>query len=288
MGRLIFLLKEGFGGLFRARFASMVAVATVAISLVLIGFFLVVTINLGRLFENLRSRVELEVFLDDSFDSLRIEELEEQIQRFEGVETVTFISKEQAVAEFKQLFQGQEEDYFETLGFNPLPASFRIKLTESYRSSTGAEKVFRYLSTLDGIREEDIVYRREFLVLLEKYFEIALVVDLVIGAIVCLSALLLVSNNVRLIILSKQKVIETMKLVGATQRFIRIPLFIQGVTQGFIGGLFAALFLYGLIKLAAVELPGYVKVSWELYPLLVLSGGLLGLAGSYSAVRRHL
>ncbi|MFQ5485987.1 MAG: cell division protein FtsX [Desulfobacterales bacterium] len=275
-------------GLIRARFASLVATATVAISLILIGIFLVITANLERLYKNLKSRVELEVFLDDSLEEGKIKELGQKIKRFEGVKEVSFVSKDDAALEFKQLFEGPQDAYFDALGYNPLPASFRVKLIESYRNSTGADKVYEYLCSLERVSEEDVVFRREFLLTLEKYFNLAVAADLLIGAIVCLSALLLVSNNIRLIILSKQKIIETMKLVGATRFFIKLPLLIQGVSQGFLGGVISALFLYGIVELVALEVPDYISVDWKLYVLLASLGVFLGFAGSFTAIRRYL
>ena len=88
---LLFLLKEGFGGLIRARLAGFIATITVAISLILIGIFIIITVNLGHLIENLRSRVELEVFLDDSINESRIQELSNKIKQHEGVESLTFV-----------------------------------------------------------------------------------------------------------------------------------------------------------------------------------------------------
>lgn len=285
---LLFCLREGFGGLRRAKFAGLVATATVAISLILIGIFLIITVNLGRLVANLRSRVELEIFLDDSLNEIKIQELGDTIKEIEGVEELTFISKEMAALEFKKLFKDQQDDYFKTLGYNPLPASFRIKLKEDFRTFSGVEEVFRSIVSLEEINEEDIVYRREFLMILEKYIKIAIAIDFLIGSIVCLSALLLVSNNIRLIILSKKNIIETMKLVGATRLFIQMPLFIQGTTQGFLGGILSALFLLAILKIASLEIPGFISVNWELYLLLAILGTTLGLAGSFTAVRRYL
>jgi cell division transport system permease protein len=285
---LLFVLREGFGGLRRSRFSGFVATATVAISLILIGIFLIITVNLGKFVQFLRSRVELEVFLDDSFDEIKIQDLTAEIKRMEGVAHLTFISKEMAIREFQNLFKDKQDDYFETLGYNPLPASFRVKLQDSYRTASGAEVVFKALSSLEDIREEDIVYTREYLVILEKYIKFAIAIDFIVGIIVCLSALLLVSNNIRLIILSKNKIIETMKLVGATNFFIRTPLFIQGIAQGFLGGIISALFLYTLLKLASIEIPGFISVDWRIYPLLANLGILLGFAGSFAAVRRYL
>lgn len=285
---LFFVLREGFGGLRRSRFSGFVATATVAISLILIGIFLIITVNLGKFVQFLRSRVELEVFLDDSFDEIKIQDLTAEIKQMAGVANLTFISKEMAIREFQNLFKEKQDDYFETLGYNPLPASFRVKLQDSYRTAAGAEVVFKALSSLEDIREEDIVYTREYLVILEKYIKFAIAIDFIVGIIVCLSALLLVSNNIRLIILSKNKIIETMKLVGATNFFIRTPLFIQGIAQGFLGGIISALFLYTLLKLASIEIPGFISVDWRIYLLLANLGILLGFAGSFAAVRRYL
>ncbi len=285
---LFFVLREGFGGLRRSRFSGFIATATVAISLILIGIFLIITVNLGKFVQFLRSRVELEVFLDDSFDEIKIQDLTAEIKQMAGVANPTFISKEMAIREFQNLFKEKQNDYFETLGYNPLPASFRVKLQDNYRTASGAEVVFKALSSLEDIREEDIVYTREYLVILEKYIKFAIAIDFIVGIIVCLSALLLVSNNIRLIILSKNKIIETMKLVGATNFFIRTPLFIQGIAQGFLGGIISALFLYTLLKLASIEIPGFISVDWRIYLLLANLGILLGFAGSFAAVRRYL
>jgi len=285
---LLFVLREGLGGLRRSRFSGFAATVTVAISLVLIGIFLIITFNLARVVDFLRSRVELEVFIDDSFDELKIQNLSEQIKQVEGVAEVTFISKEMAILVYEKLFKEKIEEYIETLGLNPLPASYRIQLEANYRTATGAEKVRQTISELNDINEQDVRYQREIVVTLEKYIKIAIAIDFIIGLIVCLSALLLVSNNIRLIILSRNKIIETMKLVGATKFFIRTPLFIQGIAQGFLGGIISALFLYTLLKLAAIEIPGFISVDWRIYLLLANLGILLGFAGSFAAVRRYL
>ncbi len=283
-----FVLKEGFVGLKRSRFAGFVAMITVAISLILIGVFLIITVNLGGVVETLRNRVELEVFLDDSLDEDAIQMIANEIKKIEGVKEIQFVSKEMALMEYRKLFKDKEDDYFQALGYNPLPASFKIKLREEFRTVDGAESVYDKLSVLDDIHPEDVVFRREFVLLLEKYIKTAIAVDFIVGIIVCLSALLLVSNNIRLIIFSRTKIIETMVLVGATKSFIRFPLYIQGIIQGVFGGLFSTLFLYGLLKVAALEIPGFFTVDLRLYFVLVSLGALLGFSGSYIAVRKYL
>ena len=289
MQTMTFVLREGLNGLVRARLTGLVATGTVAISLVLFGVFLIVATNLGRLVEYLRSRVELEVFLDDSIDRETIKELSDRIKSIEGVEHLVFISKDSAVQEFRRLFEGgQAESYFATLGYNPLPASFRVQLTEDFRNSKGAESVFRTIASAPRFRQEDVVYRSKYLITLEKYVNVAVGLGLLVGVIVIVSALLLVSNNIRLIISSKKKIIDTMKLVGATDAFVRVPLFIQGIVQGILGGAISALFLYLLVSLVDLEIPDYVRVGWQIYLIIINLGVLLGAAGSSLAIRKYL
>jgi cell division transport system permease protein len=284
---LIFVLREGVGGIKRARLSGLTATATVTVSLVLIGIFLILTVNMNRLIQELRSRVELEVFLDDSLDQAKAAELASKIKELQPVETVLFVSKDEAVEEFQRLFK-DKEDYFETLGHNPLPASFRISLAKEFRNSEGAEEALHRLQAFEEIREQDVVYRSEYLLILEKYVSMAVVIALLVGAILCVSALFLVSNNIRLIILSKKKIIETMRLVGATAFLVRMPLFIQGVFQGLFGGVLSALFLYAVMALVTREIPDFLKVNWEIYIIVLNLGIILGFAGSFMSIRRHL
>ncbi|MFQ5707253.1 MAG: cell division protein FtsX [bacterium] len=288
MQSLAYCFKEGFEGIRRSRFSGFVTTATITISLILIGTFLIVTFNLNRVLETLRKRVELEVFLDDSLDEFNIRQLADEIKEIEGVAEAIFISKEKAALEFNELFRGKEANYFETLGYNPLPASFRIILKKDYRNSKGIERIYQSVSNIEGIHKEDIIYRRRFMMMLEKYINIAIAVDLIFGVIVCLSALLLVSNNIRLIILAKQRIIETMRLVGSTQFFIEMPLYIQGSAQGLWAGILASLILYGLLLVANLEIPDYVSVTWQIYLILILLGASLGISGSFIAIRKHL
>lgn len=283
-----FILKEGLGGLLQARLSGLAATATVTISLVLIGIFLAITININRLIRQLRSQVELEVFLNDGVDAGMVEELRVKIQQLEGVASLEYVSKDNALAEYDRLFRGHRENYMASLGHNPLPASLRVKLTEGYRNSTAAELVVEQLRDLEEISSEDVVYRREYLRTLEKYIKMALVVDLVVGAVLCLSAVLLVSNNIRLIILSKKRIVETMRLVGATSSFVRTPMFIQGIVQGLLGGLLSALFLYGLVALVTFEIPGDVQVGWQVYLILLNLGIFLGFSGSFWSVKKYM
>ena len=283
-----FVFREAIGGITHSRLSGFIATTTIAISLILIGVFLIITVNLGRLVEHLRSRVEIEVFLSDTLDDAGIQTLLAGLREVEGIEDVTFISKEMAISEFERLFEGNGVNYLEVVGDNPLPASFRVKLTKEHRTADGAEQVVQAIQKFDHIGNDDVVFRREYLVFLEKYINTAIAMDFIIGTIICLSALLLVSNNIRLIISAKVRIIQTMQLVGATRMFIKMPFYIQGVFQGLMGGVAASVFLFLVLKLFDIEIPGLITVAPELYLLLLILGILLGVAGSFTAIRKYL
>ena len=283
-----FVISEAIGGITHSRFSGFIATTTVAISLILIGIFLIITVNLGRLVEHLRSRVEIEVFLSDALDDAAIQNLVVKLNDVDGIEDVAFISKEMAISEFERLFEGNGVNYLEVVGENPLPASFRIKLTKDYRTATGAERVVKSILRFDNVGPDDVVFRQEYLVFLEKYIKTAVAMDFIVGTIVCLSALLLVSNSIRLIIATKIKTIQTMQLVGATNMFIKLPFYIQGIFQGLVGGIIASFFLFIVLQVLDVEIPGLIVIMSDLYLLLMILGVLLGMAGSFIAVRKHL
>lgn len=288
MNSAFFLIREALEGLKRARLSAAIATLTITVSIVLFGTFLIITLNLSRYIEMLKSRLEIEVFIDDSFSDEKIQVIREHLTAIDGVSDVVFISKEMAIREFHRLFDQEPADYFEALGFNPLPASFRLKLAPDYLTSGHADRVVQDIVAIDAIDARDIRYDRRILLIIENNVELAVAVDVAVGAIICLSALLLVSNNIRLIIFSRRKLIQTMKLVGATNFFIRAPLFIQGVIQGVTGGFIACCFLYLVVALTSIQVTNLIVVSSSVYPLMVVLGGALGLLGSLTAVRRYL
>jgi len=175
---------------------------------------------------------------------------------------------------------------FEILDDNPLPASFQVKLLPSFRSAAAAEKIINELLKFDGI--DDILYRHDLLVLLEKYMQIFLIVMVIIGTWLALGSIVLISNTIKLIIFSRKTIIEIMKLVGATRGFIRRPFIIEGIVQGLTGGALASLFFYFLFKIIKLEIPGLILIDQRIYPLLMLLGLLFGFLGSVFALRKFL
>ncbi|MDZ7373008.1 MAG: ABC transporter permease [candidate division KSB1 bacterium] len=259
------------------------AIFSVAFALVIVGLFAIVYVNLGQVVEGLRARVEIEAFLSPDLSDEEIHQLEEHIRSLEGVEAVTFVSRERAALEFRQAFG---EDVVAILDDNPLPASFRIRPSAGYRTGDAARQIVERVQALPGV--EEVLYRGDLLRLLDRYVRAALLGGAVIGATLVIGAVLLVYNTLRLVAMSQAQVIEIMRLVGATRRFIRRPFVVHGTLEGFLGGVVGCGVLWALVRIGRIEIPNLVEVSAQWYSGVIAAGVLLGWSGSRLAVGKYL
>ncbi|MBI5476836.1 MAG: ABC transporter permease [Ignavibacteriales bacterium] len=282
-----YILKEGIAGFGRAKLASIGSIITIVISLLLVGIFYVVSTNTSKLVEGIRQRVELEAFLEEPISRIRISEIERQLKSIEGIEQVKFISKDEAANIFKDQFG---EDINNVLDFNPLPPSFKIFLMEGFRTRDKAEGIHKKIMEIKGI--QNIAYRRELLEFLDQRVKMLYSIGLALGVLLAISAAFLVSNTIRLTIYAKRKSVQTMKLVGATRFFVRAPFIVEGILQGLVGGVMAALIIYYLLTMAAgfvsQELVDFLQVGASFYLIIITGGIFLGFFGSAISVRRFI
>ena len=280
---MFYSIKEGFTGLFRAKFSSLFTVSIISISLIVISVFVIFVLNTKRLIDSIQDRIELEIFIDNSLDSLKIEQLKDRILTANGIKSINYVSKEEAAQFFKQQF---DTDIFEILNENPLPASFQIKLAKNYRTSKRANQLVEELKKIDGV--DDVIFRQDILILLEKYMKIAFIIILIIGGLLALGSIFLVSNTIKLVILSRLQIIETMKLVGATKSFIRQPFIIEGLIQGTVGSIIANFFLYVALEILNIEITSLMIIDKEIFLIIFILGIFLGFLGSILAIQRFL
>lgn len=284
---LSYLLKEGIGGFRRAKLASLGSVITISIALMLVSLFCLISLNASRLVEGIRQRVELEAFLAEPVAPGEIREIDSSLRKIEGIEEVRFISKTEAAKIFKEEFG---EDIGELLDYNPLPASFKIYMKEGYRTKEKAAEIESQVRKVPGV--ENLAYRRDLLEFLDQRIGMLYKVGMVLGILLAVSAVFLVSNTIRLAILTKKKSVQTMKLVGASRWFVRAPFIIEGVLQGFLGGVISAGLIYYMInagaRLVSDELAGFLSAGPTFYILIVSGGLVLGLFGSLISVHRFI
>ena len=282
------------GDLWRTPFTSMMTILVLGISLTLPTTLHLFVKNAQSITEQWDSASEITLFLKLSVNDKSAQNLVQRIQLYPEVDKVVYISAEQALTEFKTLSGfGQALDYLDN---NPLPATILVTPTQRASQAMAAKEL---LIKLEMEREvEQGKLDLEWLSRLEAMAK--LIEDIVIGValLLCLSVLLIVGNTIRLAILNQKDAIAVMKLVGATDSFIQRPFLYSGIWYGVLGGIFAAIAVYGLahyLSLAAVELMDLYSSSFELQGLslsefftLQLFAVVLGLTGSYLSVQRHI
>jgi cell division transport system permease protein len=282
-----YLLKESLRGFNSAKLSTTASVITITLSLILIAIYYTLSFNSNKLIKSIKDRVEIEVFIDDNLNQDDINILKEKIKTIGGVKQITFISKDEAFKIFEKEYGREMLDLYES---NPLPASFKVNLYDEYKSLERINKIKSQLATLQNVNE--IVFPEKNLEMIEKNTSGFLFINLVVLIIITLSSIFLVSNTIRLVIASRRKIIETFKLLGATNSFIMTPFIIEGFLQGFAGGIFASAILYFLLMVYSTKFnQNEIRLDFlgfEYLGYLLLLGIVLGVLGSLFSVKKFL
>jgi len=280
---IFYTIREAFKGLRRHKFSSVMTLISITISLTILGGYLVLTYNLKRGVDLFKQRLGVEVFIDNSLHSEEIRQLQTQIRGLEAVESAVFVSKQQAMEEFKAEF---DQDVAEIIGGNPLPASIRIELAKSYRTAEAVEILETDILSFPGVT--DVAYHGEVFTIVNKYSRIGLIVFITLLLIILFASVLLITNTLRLTILSQKRLISIMKLVGATKGFIRRPYLIQGLFHGLAAGIIACGIILLFMKLVNTFYGDVLVIPVWLLLVPVFAGFFLGLIGSYIGVKKFL
>ena len=285
---LFFVVKEGFSGIWRAKLPAAVTVVVGFFALVLLGLFATVSLSFFDIIDEVRGRVELEVFFPELSSDESVTALNGKIKKLDGVRDVTYISKDSAAVIFRQEFG---KDVVEILGLNPLPRSAKVQVQPRYAGPDSLQGIVTSIKEFDPAL--DIRYNKVFLQQLEDNARLFTVLTAGTGILIAIATVVLVGYTIRLAIYSRQQKIKTMRLVGAANWFISAPYVIEGGIQGILAGSFAAFAIYLLSEQLLFRYePGIYAVlnpsTYLVYPVLVGLGFLLGIFGSTVAVRKYL
>jgi cell division transport system permease protein len=287
-----YFLSETVTNLKRNLLMTIAAISTVAISLLLLGGVQILGMVVNNMTGTWEAKVEVSIFLRDDATQGEIQSLEREIAQMDEVENVTFVSKQDAYEEFKKTYESRPE-FYESLPEDALPASLRVDLTDA----NFAEIVSARVEGAPGV--DDVRFGGEIIKRLLQVNTLLRTITLVMSVILMIAAAALIANTIRLAIYARREEIGIMKLVGATNWFIRIPFMLEGVIAALAGALISgAVVLSGnalLFSRMGEALPFLETVfsftSGEILSvLLVLAGvgALVGLIGSGMALRRFL
>lgn len=282
-----FLIKEGFKGLVRSKFAGAFTILIVWITLTILGLGYIIGRDTINAVNSLKAQFDINIFIRESASQEKIQDFADHLKALEEVEDFTFISKDKAAQKFQKEFG---KDIYSVLDYNPLPPSFNLQLKPIYRNLASVESITSDLSEFSVI--DEIKYKKNFLVMLEKYQRVILYIITGAFLLLCFISIILISNTIKMAIFSRRNTISTLKLIGATNNFIRAPFIIEGVLQGFLGASLASGMIYGLAYLLNNHLQSVVQYTVELnlpiFAVIVSFGSVMGLLGSIRAIRKFL
>lgn len=288
--RISYFVDETISNLRRNVLLTLAAVSTVSISLLLLGVVIVGGEVLTKMVSSWEGKVELNVFLRDEATPQQVEELGSAISGMPEVSKRFFESKEQAFEQYRRMFKDSPA-IIENVTPNALPASYRVKLKDPNQ----AEAVAARLQGRPGV--DEVQFGGDAMKRLLKFTGVVRTI-LVIGIVLTLAAaVLLIANTIRLGIYARRKEIGIMKLVGATNWFIRVPFIFEGTVQAALGALTASALIYagkvfGLDRMQEVILFLPMTVGSgsivRVFFMLLIVGIAIGVFGSTLALRRFL
>jgi cell division transport system permease protein len=275
-------LREALLTFRRSPLLSMLGVTTIAFSLFAFGLFSLVAINIRNALRSVEERVEVRAFLVDNTPTDSIATLMEELGKRPDVQRVEYIDKEQALARAREEL-GEFRDVFEAAF---LPASLEVRMREGFRDPRAVLVVADFVRTMPYV--EDVRYGADWIEKLHRIRNIAAATGVVLGIAFAAVAIIIISASIRMTVLARAREIGIMRLVGATDAFVRRPFLVDGFTKGVLGGLLALFLTWAAHTVVSKS---FLQTDFFPTPLAVLgvaAGAALGTMVSSFSVRRHL
>ena len=278
-------VREAVAAFRRAPLLTGLSAAMVALALLVVGLFALAAYNLRVTLEAVEERVEIVVYVRDDAQTHEVRAAEEELETLPQVLDVRFVSKEQALRKAREELP-EFREVFTDLEVNPLPASLEIRLQPESRSPEGVEEVAGIAGAYTFV--EDVRYGQEWVEKLFLLRRIAGITAGVLGAAFALVAALIIGTAVRIAIFARRDEIYVMRLVGATNGFIRRPFLLEGAITGLLGGIAAMAATWVAYRVTAGFVFQVIWMPWSWAALGVLTGAVFGVLASGLAIRRYL
>lgn len=286
-----YFIKETYKSIRRNGFMSFASISTVAVSLLVLGMFLMIFLNTNNLAQYLENQVQISVYMQDSATDKELASVKDKLTKMPGVVKVTQVNKQQALERFKKRL-GDQEQLLNSLGKeNPFPNSFEVQVDNPDRIKVLTPQIGQLPNVETAKFGQEVV---EHLFQLTKILRLG---GIVLVVFLAMATLFIISNTIRLTVFARRKEVIIMKYVGATDWFIRWPFLLEGMTLGFFGAVVA----FVLINSIYASLLDRIHATLAFLPLLPTSPLLLyvdlfllaagtgiGALGSYISLRKFL
>ncbi len=286
-----YFIQEVLRSLRRNNWMSFASIGTVAVSLFVLGVFLILVLNMNRMASTLESQVQISVYLQDDLKKSERIDLQSDIEKMQGIDTVKYVDKDEAKERLSERL-GDQKYLLDALGDkNPLPDAFEVTVKAPEMVETAAKSIER----MDGV--ESAKYGQDVVEHLFDITRLMRIFGLVLMLLLAGATIFIISNTIRLTVFARRKEIAIMKYVGATDWFIRWPFLLEGIVLGCIGGILAAIALRSFYAAMAAKIystlaffplmPQYPFMNYVTVGI-ILSGMVIGAIGSAFSLKRFL
>lgn len=290
---MILFYKRAIQDILDNSFLNTVTIITISLSVLIVSALALFFVNANDIMSTWKKGVSIMAYLKPDIVETALPEIKGKIQGMYGAAEVKFISKEEAMKRLKEQMKGHSS-LLADLQENPLPDAFEVSLIESSAGSKKVENLAAQIEAMPSVEKAE--YGRRWLGRFTNIFDLFRFTGYAMAGIFFIAAVFIVANTIRLVIYSRQDEIEIMRLVGATDRFIKVPFYIEGFIQGAIGGIIglAALFVIFMLIALNVEQVSSSDIFHIRFLSPVVLGGIMlcsifvGWLGCYISLKQFL
>ncbi|TYS15212.1 ABC transporter permease [Rossellomorea vietnamensis] len=282
--------RESLKSLGRNGWMTFASVSAVTVTLLLVGVFVVLMLNMNKIASDIEKDVEVRVLVELGAEEPQIEELQTNIEQINGIESIDFSSKED---ELRNLMEDMGEDFRLFEQDNPLYDVFIVKAENPVETQRIANEIKGFENVNDALYGEAKIERLFSFLQMSRNVGLVLIIGLLF------TAMFLISNTIKITIVARRKEIEIMKLVGATNWFVRWPFILEGLWLGILGSIipiaivsagyyYAYQFIEPKLRNHFIQILDYTPFIYQVNFLIILMGCLIGAWGSFMSVRKFL
>ena len=275
------------------RFLSTVTIATIAIAILIASAFALFFVNANTIVNSWKKGIRIMVYLKPNSSEKKVADIKSKIEGMKGVNNVRFISNKEALEQLKNQMKRQSS-LLDDLQENPLPDAFEVRLTDDFQNQDKVETLAARLESLSQV--DEVEYGQVWLGRFTNILNLFRLTGYAMGALFFAATVLIVANTIRLVFYSRREEVEIMRLVGATDGFIRAPFYIEGLIQGALGGIIglAALFVLFVFISSNVDkdltssLFAIRFLSWEAFLGILICSMFVGWMGCFLSLKQFL
>ena len=285
--------KRAIKDILEHRFLNVVTIATISISILIASAFALFFINANTIVNSWKKGIRIMVYLKPNTSEIKVTEIKRNIQEMKGVKDVQFISNKEALQRLKNQLKRQSS-LLDDLKENPLPDAFEIRLMESFQNQDKIEKLAARLESLKQV--DEVEYGQVWLGRFSNILNLFRLTGFAMGSLFLVATVLIVANTIRLVLYSRQEEVQIMRLVGATDGFIKAPFYIEGLIQGAMGGIVGLgalffLFIFISSNVGQSLTSGLFTIrflSWEMFLGIWVSSMFVGWIGCFISLKQFL